>query len=59
MLTRLKSWIQGSRQRKLERWEADNLSKEHKPGLAAGDIEEQFLYETKGFDESSRGRPRK
>jgi hypothetical protein len=59
MLARLKSWIQGSRQRKLERSEAEqaNLSEQHKHVILAGP--EHFDYPSKGFDESSRGRPRK
>jgi hypothetical protein len=61
MLTRLKNWIQGSRQRKRERWEAEhgNLRKQDKqvvdeymPGT------DPAMYPTQGFDETSRGRPR-
>ena len=60
MLARLKNWIQGSRQRKQERWEAEhgNLSEQDKqavdeylPGT------DPAMYPTKGFDETSRGRP--
>jgi hypothetical protein len=61
MLTRLTSWIQGIRQKKRERWEAErgNLSKydkqvvdEYMPGT---DVP---MYRSEGFDETSRGRPR-
>ena len=61
MLTRLKNWIQGSRQRKRERWEAEQaiLSKQDKQVIdqysPAG--QDQPLYSTKSFDEFSRGRP--
>jgi hypothetical protein len=60
MLTSLKNWIQGSRQRKRERWEAErgNLGEQDKqvvdeylPGT------DPAMYPTKGFDETSRGRP--
>jgi len=60
MLARLREWIQGSRQRKRERWEAErgNLSEEDKqavdaylPGV------DPPMYSTKGFDETRRGRP--
>ena len=60
MLTRLKNWIQGSRQRKRERWEAEhgNLGEQDKQAV----IEympgtEPAMYPTKIFDETSRGRP--
>jgi hypothetical protein len=61
MLATLKSWIQGSRQRKRERWEAErgNLGEhdkrvvdEYLPGT------DPAMYSTKGFDEIRRGRPR-
>jgi hypothetical protein len=60
MLTRLKNWIQGSRQKKRERWEAErgNLGEQDKrvvdeymPGT------DPAPYPTKGFDETRRGRP--
>ena len=60
MLTRLESWIQRSRRRKRERWEAErgNLTKEDKhvvddylPGV------DPPMYSIKGFDETRRGRP--
>jgi hypothetical protein len=62
MLTRLKNWVQGSRQRKRERWEADHghlseqekfVADEYQPGRG-----EPPYPTTKGFDEQSRGRPR-
>jgi hypothetical protein len=59
MLTRLKNWIQGSRQRKLERWEAEqaNLSKQDKQVIDQySPGQEQPLYPTGSFDESRRGR---
>ena len=61
MLTRLTSWIRGTRQKKREPWEAGrgNLSKsdkqvadEYMPG--AGPL----TYHSQGFDETSRGRPK-
>jgi hypothetical protein len=61
MLTRLKSWIQGSRQKKREEWAADhgNLSKEDKQ---AADEYSSYgpdpMYQTRGYDETSRGRPK-
>lgn len=57
MLARLKNWIQGSRQRKPERWEAEQAKLKHDKHILAG--QEHFDYPIKGFDESSRGRPRK
>jgi len=60
MLTRLKSWVRGSGQRKRDRWEADHghlseqekfVADEYQPGR------EPSAYPTKGFDEQSRGRP--
>jgi hypothetical protein len=60
MLTRLKNWLQGSRQRKRERWEAErgNLGEQDKqvvdeylPGT------DPAMYSTKGFDETRRRRP--
>ena len=62
MLTRLTSWIQGTRQKKRERWEAErgNLSKsdkqvadEYMPGT-----DPLTYHSTESFDETSRGRPR-
>jgi hypothetical protein len=61
MLTRLKNWIQGSRQRKRERWEAEqaNLSKQDKQVIDQyAPNQDPPVYSTKSFDESSRGRPR-
>jgi hypothetical protein len=57
MLTRLKSWVHGSRQRKRERWEADrgHLSKQEKHVIDAYQPgPEADAYTTKGFDEQSR-----
>ena len=60
MLMRLRKWIEGFRQRKRERWEAErgNMSKEdsqvvdaYLPGV------DPPMYSTKGFDETRRGRP--
>ena len=61
MLTRLKSWVQGSRQRKRDRWEADHghLSEQEKHVADAYQPgPEPDFYPTKGFDEQRRGRPR-
>jgi hypothetical protein len=60
MLTRLKSWIQGSRRRKRERWAAEHgnlggqdkqVVDEYMPGV------DPAMYPTKGFDETRRGSP--
>jgi hypothetical protein len=59
MLTRLKNWIEGSRKKKREKWEAEqaNLSEEDK--RVAGEYRpgvEPPEYSSKGFDETRRGR---
>jgi hypothetical protein len=64
MLTRLKSWIQGSRRKSGERWEADrgHLSEQerhhvdaHEP---AGTLDVEADPQALGsFDEHRRGRP--
>jgi hypothetical protein len=65
MLTRLKNWVRGSRQRKRERWadEYGTLSAQdrhvvdsHKEAHGTWE-EETGPYSTKIFDEQSRGRP--
>jgi hypothetical protein len=58
MLTRVKNWIQGSRQRKRDPWEPDrgHLSEQEKHVVDAGEVPP--AYSTKNFDEQSRGRPR-
>jgi hypothetical protein len=58
MLTRLKNWIQGSRQRKRDRWEPHrgHLSEQEKHVVDAGEVPP--AYSTKSFDEQSRGKPR-
>jgi len=57
MFTRLRNWIERSRERKREKWEDEhgNLSKEdervvseYRPGAAPPE------FSTKGFDETSR-----
>jgi hypothetical protein len=62
VIARLKNWIQRSRQRKRERWEAErgNLTEQDK--LAVDEYlpgTDPAMYPTKAFDETSRGRPRK
>jgi len=65
MLMRLRKWIEGSRQRKRERWadEYGTLSAQdrhvvdsHKEAHGTWE-EETGPYSTKIFDEQSRGRP--
>jgi len=61
MLTRLKNWIQGSRQRKRERWEAErgNLGEQDKQVVDEySSYGLDTMYQTRNFDETSRGRPR-
>jgi hypothetical protein len=61
MLARLKNWIEGSRQRKRERWEAErgNLGEQDKQVVAEYlPGTDPAMYSIKGFDETRRGRPR-
>jgi hypothetical protein len=66
MLRRLKNWIQGSRRKPGERWEADrgHLSEQEKhvvdvhegAGNLGGFGVEDAIHGPKGFDETRRGR---
>jgi hypothetical protein len=63
MLTRLKSWVQGSRQRKRREADHGHLSEQEKHVADAyqrdtAHTEASGPYPMKGFDEQSRGRPR-
>jgi hypothetical protein len=65
MLTRLKNWIQGSRRKSGERWEADrghlseqerhHIDQVERDRLGALDVEDP--EGPKVFDETRRGRP--
>jgi hypothetical protein len=67
MLTRVKGWIEGSRRKSAERWQADrgHLSEqerhrldaqEHSADLGGHDVED-LHWGPKAFDETSRRRP--
>jgi hypothetical protein len=62
MLTRLKNWIEGSRRKSGERWEADrgHLSEQERHQIDDVHAEAGNLDSVgpKVFDETSRGRPK-